>query len=477
MLKHKYIIILALLLVASALSAWSISDTYFGNRYGTIDGRTFAMGSASMFNNMRPGAFTDNPANLTLTKDKAGIQALSYINRGEDVRMLPLYNSFDNYVDDAVYASNLNVFTNFAGAGFLATRYKNMGFGIGAYHKPMLSFDGKYREEIRNNRNTDNDGYPEKIAQNDINNEGNLYKTGMVYSMAYALNDYMDFNLGFDYGMVKADVTQETTIKWSQWAIDEVGANVILPNYIKKAEWELTGNQMKIGTSLRIGPRFGFGLTITPKATLDLVGDSYSKRDAYLNTAMDSTFVVMDGDYILPSEYRFGLSYFPRNVTRTIFNMDMEIVRYSDVQDFLDDTYNFYAGVEHHIENRIPLRLGFQAVNSYLYSTENGTDSVTGAPIVLYSAKKLITPMITGGSSVQLMKNLVLDLGFGYSWREYEALDMFGDAYYNDKTYTGLSSYTLWPNQYINLQNRGWENPDKVKESFITLNAGISLSW
>jgi hypothetical protein len=144
--------------------------------------------------------------------------------------------------------------------------------------------------------------------------------------------------------------------------------------------------------------------------------------------------------------------------------------------DVFEDVYNFYAGVEHHVENRIPMRLGFQAVNQWFFTTANDIDSA-GNDIVLYSTKKVLTPMITAGSAVQIMKNVVLDLGFGYSWREYEALDMFGDAYYNDKTYTGQSTYQLWPTSYINLQNRGWENPDKVKENFITLNAGISYSW
>ena len=85
--------------------------------------------------------------------------------------------------------------------------------------------------------------------------------------------------------------------------------------------------------------------------------------------------------------------------------------------------------------------------------------------------------MITGGSSIKLMDNLKIDLGFGYTWREYEAVDMFGDAYYNDKQYTGSSSYVLWPNSHITLKNRGWENPDKIRENNISLNAGLNFTW
>ncbi len=105
---------------------------------------------------------------------------------------------------------------------------------------------------------------------------------------------------------------------------------------------------------------------------------------------------------------------------------------------------NFYAGVEHQVVNFMPLRLGFQAVNNWYVTTEEGTDE-NNHPVTLYHASKIVTPMITGGSSIKLMDNLKIDLGFGYTWREYEAVDMFGDAYYNDKTYTGASTYALWP--------------------------------
>lgn len=476
MLSNKSLLILSLLLLATALSAFSITDSHFGYRYGALDARGFAMGSAGMYNNMRPAGFVMNPANLTAQQKSVGLDVNALINRAADTRMIPLYNSFDNYIDDAVYASNINNFTDFSGAGFGSVAFAKFRFGLGAYHTPYASFDGKYREEIRNNRNTDNDGYPEKIAQNDIENEGTLFKTGMAFAVAYEFADYWNANLGFDFAMMTADVTQETTIRWTDWSRQQVAASVVLPEYRRIAEWELEGQHMKLGAAFRLGPRLGLGFAYTPKTTLDRSGSDYTHRDAYRNTPMDSTLVDLEGDYDLPTEMRIGFSYFPRNIMNTIFNMDLEMVSFSESMDFFDDVYNVYVGVEHHIVNRIPLRLGFQAVNSYHLDSQAAVNDA-GENITLYTANKILTPMITGGSSVQLAKNIVLDLGFGYAWREYEALDLFGDAYYNDKTYTGSNSYTLWPNQYINLQNRGWENPDKVKESFITLNAGLSFSW
>lgn len=476
MLSNKSLIILSLLVLVSSLSAFSITDTYFGNRYAAMDARTLAMGGAGTFNHLRPAAFMMNPANLTAQHSFAGITFSTLVTRAEDTRMIPLYNSFDNYIDDAVYASNINAYTDISGGGFASINLAGLRMGLGAYHNPYASFDGKYREEIRNNRNTDDDGYPEKIAQNDIENDGVLYKTGFAFSLGYAIDDYWDLNLGLDYALMSADIKQEKTIRWSDWSLQQVEEGIVLPEYTKTADWELEGEQLKLGAAFRMGPHWGVGLVYTPQCTLDRTGSDYTLREAYRNTPQDSTFIVLDEDYELPAEIRVGISYLPRNIMRTVFNMDVEMVQYSQSMDVFEDVYNFYAGVEHHVVNRIPLRLGFQAVNSYHLDTETGVNA-DGEEITLYTANKILTPMITGGSSVQLAKNIVLDMGFGYAWREYEALDLFGDAYYNDKIYTGSSSYTLWPTSYIDLQNRGWENPDKVKESFITLNAGLSFSW
>ena len=166
-------IILSIIIIAG-LSAWSITDDYFGNRFGILDARSYAMGSTGVYNELRPSAITLNPANLTLINRPAGLEGSFFLDRNEDNRAVPLYNSFDNYIDDSVYASNLHFYDNYAGSGFVSFKPWKLRIGIGAYYQPYLSFDGKYNEEIRNNRNTDNDNYPEKIAVNTIENEGVL---------------------------------------------------------------------------------------------------------------------------------------------------------------------------------------------------------------------------------------------------------------------------------------------------------------
>lgn len=469
---------MTLLIVASALSAWSITDSYFGNRPGSLDARIYAMGSAGTYNSRGAFGIADNPANLTLMQKKLGLSVNSYINRNEDNRAIPFFSSFDNYIDDAVYSSNISIHDNFAGTAFGAHRFYALGLGVGVYHKPLLNFDANYREDVRNNRNTNDDVYAEQIAENAIKGTGTVYKSGLVASLGYKLGDYTDINLGVDYAMLDGDITREKTIRWTEFAKTAVGA-FHLPDLTDRQEYNISGSQMKIGAAVQVNSRFGVAGTYLPKATMDMEGTSYYKRDAYRNTVVDSTNTSFKMDYNMPTEIRVGFSYMPRNVLRTVFNMDVEYVLYSDVSEIYEDVVNLYAGVEHHITNRIPFRIGFQAVNNQFFTTESAFDA-NNLPITLYRVEKILNPMITAGSSVELSKNVALDLGFGYTWREYDALDLFGDAYYNDKTYTGAStnSAAIWTNpQYVNLVNRGWKNPDKVRESNISLNAGISLTW
>ncbi len=462
-----------MILAAPSLAAWSITDSYFGNKYDGFEARAFAMGGAGTFNDLRPFGIAANPANLTLIKSRVGFQGALLVNRAEDNRYIPLYNSFDNYIDDAVYASNINFYDDYAGSGFASMRFGLLKLGLGGYYKPLLNFDGNYIEEIRNNRNTDNDVYPEKIAINAIENEGSLNQAAGVFSLGYELGENLELNLGAEVSLLSGEQTQMKTIRWSQWAIDTFTDAVdnpakVLPDYTLSTETELEGTQMKGGLSMRLNNRFGLAATYTMKSTLDRTGSTHELQDAhYQNAGIDISTPIAE-DYILPSEVRLGFLYQPRNIMRTWFNLDVEYVKWSDVSEHFEDQVNLYAGVEHWVENRLPLRLGFQAVNGYLRELESDGSII---------AKRIISPKISAGTSFALTSFLQMDLGFGYTWREFEALDLFADSYYNDKTYSGNSTYALWPNSHITLADRGWENPDKVRENNISLNAGLTFNW
>ena len=470
----KLMLICLIAIAALQLMASSITDDYFGNPINGLDARSLGMGTAGTFNDLRPFGIAANPANLTLMKQRIGFAASMMMDRNEDNRHVPLYNSFDSYIDDAVYASNIDIYDQFAAAGFGTLTSGDIRFGLGAFYAPIISFDGDYYEEIRNNRNTDNDGYPEKLATNKIKNRGSLVQKAAIFSFGHDLGPSMQLNLGLQYSLLSGKQEYAKTIHWSQWAKDTF-ANAtgndpakVLPDYSLTTDAELEGAQFKMGAAIRVNERFGIAATMSPKAVLDRTGSSREHRDAYRNTAELDVTTDIDEDYILPTTIRFGVLYQPRNIMRTWLNLDLEYVHYSEISKHYDDQCNFYAGVEHWVENRFPLRLGFSATHSYLREFE-----ADGSLI----AKQILTPKITAGSSFAITKFLQMDLGFAYGWREYEALDLFKDSYYNDKTYSGSSSYALWPNSHIQLKDRDWSNPDKVRENDISLNAALSFTW
>ncbi len=478
MRNHKYfkhlMLVCLMAVLAVQMVASSITDDYFGNPINGYDARNFGMGSAGTFNDLRPFGIASNPANLTLMKTRVGVAVTMLMDRNEDNRHIPLYNSFDSYIDDAVYASNIDIYDYYAAAGFGAFELGGARLGLGGFYAPMLSFDGDYIEEIRNNRNTDNDGYPEKLATNRIENRGTLNQKAAIFCFGYDFGEVTQLNVGFQYGFLDGKQEYAKTIRWSQWAIDTFAKatgndpNKVLPNYSLTTDAELKGEQMKIGLAFRMNERFGVAATMTPMAVLDRTGNTREHKDAYRNTAELDQTTPIDEEYTIPSAYRLGVLYQPRNIMRTWLNLDLEYVRFSDISDHYDDQFNFYAGVEHWVENRLPLRLGFSATQSYLREVE-----ADGSLIL----KRILTPKVSAGSSFPITKFMDVDLGFGYSWREYEAQDLFKDSYYNDKVYSGSSSYALWPNSYIDLADRDWSNPDKIRENDITLRAALSFTW
>lgn len=491
MRSYKSIIItLALLLAVAVLSAWSITDTYFGNKIIAMGARNQAMGGIGVFDDMRPSGFSINPANLTLMDITVGLEGSALLNRDEDNRSVPLYNSFDAYIDDAVYVSNINFFYDYALAGFASYDViENGRIGLGISHRPLLSFEGIYEEEIRNNRNTDYDRYAEKLAVNMIENKGTLNQFDNVLSLGYELGDEVSLNAGMAYLVLDGYAKSAKTIRWTPEAYNLLRENNIsdpedvLPDYTLTENVNYSGNRLKFGTAVRLNKILGFGVTYTEKTELDRKGKTREINEECLAWDASDESTDIDEKYLLPSELRVGFNYQPRNIMRTWFNMDVELVKWSQMGKNYDDQYNFYVGVEHHVTNRLPLRLGFNTVNSYFRSSELVTGDLDDNPstpdetIMVYTPTKYISPAITAGSSVNISKSFTFDLAIAYTWREYQALDLFMDTYYDDTHYTGLNNEVLWPNTYIELKDRGWENPDQVRENIISLTTSLSFKW
>jgi hypothetical protein len=493
MLLNKFfkntLLTLLMLVAVFGLCAWSVSDYYLGNPVYTFSARNMAMGNTGVYDTFSSMSIAINPANAVLINGKYGISGTGLFSRNEDSRSIPLYNSFDTFIDDATYSSNINMFDDYGVAGFGKYRLKNYTAGIGIHYLPIVNFKGTYVEEVRNNRNSDNDGYPEIIAMNEFNNTGNLNALGFSLGGAYAFSSVSNVNFGVTYDALNGQSKMQKSIRWSEWAMQQsinsasLNRNV-LPDSIYTNKADLDGSQVKLGLAFTLNERWGIGLSYAMKSKMDRESNI---RIAYgpdttmvipptsINLPTIITTDLIKDKYILPNRIRAGFNYQPRNIMRTYFNAEVEYVKWTEVSKMFDDCWDLHVGVEHKVTNRIPLRLGFQSITEWQATPDYTNLSSSGQPAL--EAMKIITPTLTAGSSVDILDNLVLDIGLSFSWREYQALDMFRDGYYNDKNYTGMTAFILWPNSHIMPADRGWENPDKVRESFTQISTGLTWTW
>lgn len=484
------LITFVLLLASLSLSAWSVGDFYLGNRTPSFSARSLGMGNTGVFDTFSPFSLYLNPANVTMMNGRAGLTVDGLFTRNEDNRSLPLYNSFDTFIDDATYSSNINLFDDYGFGGYyklsLNDKFK---FGAGLNYLPIVNFKGVYDEQVRNNRGSDNDGYPEIIAKNMIDSNGRLNALNLSLGGGLALNADSQINLGIGLSSLSGSIDYEKSIKWSEWAMQQsinspaLRRNV-LPDSVYTNKSDLSGLQFSAGTSIKIGSRLGLGISFVAGTELDRDNEIRIAFGPDTTMAIPSTSVNMPtavtdtliaDKYTLPFRVRFGFNYEPRNIMKTYFNAELEYVSWSEVSKLFKDSWDIHVGVEHKVTNRIPMRLGFQSQTEWQALPDYFKLDEEGRPTL--EAIKIITPSITAGSSFNVMKNVDLDIGLSFSWREYQALDLFTDSFYNDRQHTSMTSYLLWPNSYIYPTDRGWDNADKVRESFTHLSAGLTWTF
>ncbi|MDA3813282.1 MAG: hypothetical protein PF570_03420 [Candidatus Cloacimonetes bacterium] len=485
----KTLLILTLIIFISALYSYSILEKEIGNIIGNFDPHSAAMGSAVGAGGFRLLDSMVNPANITGLKNGFGFQGTSSFLIDSDNRSLSMYNSFEAYSGEAVYASNVNIFSDFAGGIYYKKTISDYQLAAALQYRPQVSFKADYFEQVRNDRNSDDNGYPPKIAQNSIESKGGI--NAFAFQTAFKYKNIA--SIGLEIAQLIGDSEMERSVIWTPEAIDAIN-DTVLYNHINTLERKFSAIQFKIGANVYISQRFDFGFSFTPKVEHVVTGNAsqyfleapkvepdstdninwVNVEDAvFVYTKYDSSGTAIDSltyaDYILPMNARIGFSYKPRNIMRTVMNCDVEYVKWSDTNPLYDDIINYYIGVEHILKNSIPFRFGFNYTTSYGLYEDSG----------FVFANEITTPTFTAGTGFTILDKFTFDISLEYSNRQYEALDLFGDSYYWDDNH---AYDDLWENSYYidengGIQDRGWENPDTINETFINLKSAISFTW
>ncbi len=450
-LSLRTICVVVLIAFSASLMSYSLLEAGYepygqtdgiGNTVGVADARASAMGGACASGGMRFLDSMINPANLAFLDTRYGAQLNYGILRNNDRRSIPIYNFFDSYIDEGTYANNSNWYDEAALGGFYNLQLGRAGFALGVSYTPEINFDAKYSEDVRNDEGSDNNNYPTIIARNDIESEGAIRSTNMTLAGNFDnLGPIERLGVGVEIAMYEGEHYHTKKITWSYEARQLV-QTFELPDYYERMEREFSGTGYKIGANATFAQYYGFGFVYTPKTELDV---DYKLND-----------VEMDVDeYVMPSKIRFGLSYKPQNVMKTYVNIDMEIINWSEIEDYYEDAYNFYLGVEHRVFRTMPVRLGFR------YET---------SPI-----DAIAMPTFTCGTGFNVYGNLYFDCSMEYSRRKYQGRDLFPESYYDDTQYSESPTYEseLW--NYVTPTDR--EESDKIEETFLKFQGTLTLTF
>lgn len=428
---RKIYLMLAVFALVGNLFSYSLLDRDAGNMVNNPDARLMAMGGAGTGGSTNFMGALLNPANLSTLEERMGVQLSVGVMKNDDDRALAMYDFFDGYVSDATYASNTNFYDEYSFAGYYSYKMNDLNLTGAISYNPFLDFNVNYEEEVRNDGNSDGNSYPQILAYNLIEGEGSVNALGYTLAATYQ-NKY---SLGLYFAMLSGDNDYTKEIHWTDYALIQ---NSGLEDAKYKEKIEYDGSMLKIGAQYSLNNRVNFGLSFQPEIDIDV------------STEIDS--VSSASTFKLPSQLRGGIVYMPRNIAKTYFNMDVEMVDWESINSVFDKTINYYIGVEHKFQYGVPLRFGFRYVTEYRAQAGE-------------YAEKITSPTFTAGSGFQIMGNLKLDLGIEFTNREYEDMDMFMDGFYNE---TGL-----WTN--ISPQDR--TTPDTVSENLIKVQTSLTYKW
>ena len=434
MIKKSFLLILLCTLLQLSLFAYSIYDLNLGSDISVHDARVGALGGSGVAGGFTLFDSSINPANLYFLNETKSIQLSYSLIVNSESRALPMWNFFDSFIGHSTYARNESYFNEFSVAGYWGFKFNDIALNIGASHRPVLNFGANYREEVRNDSDSNSNKFPPILALNTIYSKGLLNSNNLILNFGMPVSN-VNVSLATEISFYSGTHDYEKNINWTTVA-QELAVNVILDDFSEETKNEIEGMGFKFGLVSDISPRVRLGVSYSPKTELET---TFSENGKVKEDSLD---------FILPSKLRFGFLFRPRNPLRTNFHVDLERINYSEINDFFEDGYAIHVGMEHYVGYAMPFRLGF----SHTTAKQD---------------KSLSLPVISAGTGFNIVDNIRFDISAEYGKREYTGIDLFPDSFYNKPN--------LWSS--IEPKDRGWDNPDVITESFLKFFTSISYKF
>ncbi len=337
-----------LLAAAQPAGAYSFIDRAYGTPELGLSPRSRAMGGAGIA--MGNGAYSlvDNPAALVLSGGN-GIQLQGYLSRASENRFLPLFDTFDSFVDENAIAVNDNTYGGVQG-GFTLDRWGDRGIVVaaGIFNRYDPRYD--YFDELRTSDLDD------AIINNRIIRTEGMLRAATVGAAIPLGTDGSGLGVAVNYYF--GTFTDRTVTVEDPTHFDSSVSND------EKLERKLSGASVTVGAVAYVNERLTVGAAVE---TAPKLNNDYTRWfDGSVTSAEESS-----GNLDLPVRYQGGATYRPRNTFETTFALDVIYTPWSDLKDDLapdqdlEDTWDVRFGLEHVFYNGLPGRIGFRYAESY----------------------------------------------------------------------------------------------------------------
>lgn len=412
-------------------------DMQAGSSDTPLSARVLSMGGTAVAGAGSPFSLFGNPALTFVTEPGAGVfmaEAAARLDRAVEMRSFPVWDSFESYLTDNIYAFNANYYPGYAAAASYRLDLGGIALGLSGGYFPLFGFDYRYKEYIRDN-NSFASQLDELLGINSLDSDGTLDE--IAGGAALYLPGTLRLRFGFSASYLTGDINAESRVSYRRDTVEDI---------VARQARSMSGMLFRFGISSNPRPDLLIGFAY--RSGFEVDGDAEWESIVPAAAAFDTTtgFVAS-----YPEQYTFGVTFKPQNPLRTRFSLEVawepwtghgvdygeyEVTPDSSaafdpatytasdssaalawlpvpgIAEFTDDVLTFRVGVEHVFPNDVPFRFGL-ALSPHVADASIRQASFTAGT----------------GWRVGLLH---FDLGFEVATAKYDRPDLFPDTLYSD---------------------------------------------
>jgi long-subunit fatty acid transport protein len=400
-MKYKHITLFIFFLLGNLFAQqadFNISKMKYGQERQFISARMLGLGGSGVAGGDAFSALYLNPALAGKTQKWLSINGGLIINKSEEDRSFPYYDSFGGFEDYGSFSFNKNWRPALYGNVIIQIPLefvKDAALAFG--YQPFMDFNYNYLEEVR-----DSESKADKLlGYNIIDHCGSMY----LIPAAFSFSPYEKLTVAAQLGALTGSIDSTVTIEPKVDVLSSI-------DKVEKTEKTLDNVPLvtTLGMHYQVNEQFAAAATVRLPYTIEF-------ENKYSSSLADSLSKQYKQKLTYPMRLSAGIDYRFKNILEARIFIDINYEFWSDFEDDLNpdldynDTYSIKTGVEHIFFNKVPFRVGF------CYSSLRETKNINRA-------------VLTAGTGLYI-KKIRIDFAAGISTLEYYQEDLFAESIYN----------------------------------------------